>query len=127
MTHEDMSIDDIVEDFERPDFNPERELSMGIIDLLPEESEPGKYSLEQELPVQRVLREIEHPEDNRNFLNPELSEVAKAIERVQEETPAERDARYQRDLDRIEVEEAICRQRHEDKKKPVLPEIRWDL
>lgn len=127
MTHEDMSIDDIVEDFENPEFNPERELSMGIIDLLPQESEPGKYYLEQELPVQRVLREIEHPEDNRKFLNPELSEVAKAIERVQEETPAERDARYQRDLDRIEVEEAICRQRHEYKEKPVLPKLPWDL
>lgn len=123
MTHEDMSIDDIVEDFEHPEFNPERELSMGIIDLLPEESEPGKYYLEQELPVQRVLKEIEHPEDARYFINPEFDEVTRAIENVQLETPAERDARYQRDLDRLEVEEAIGRQRHEDEEKPAKASV----
>ena len=127
MTHEDMSIDDIVEDFEHPEFNPERELSMGIIDLLPEESEPGKYYLEQELPVQRVPREIEHPEDNLFFLNPEINEVPRAIADIQRETPAERDARYQKELDRLEVEEAISRQRHEDKERPVLSKFPWDL
>ena len=127
MTHEDMSIDDIVKDFEHPEFNPERELSMGIIDLLPEESEHALYYLEREHPKEPVLREIEYPEDNRYFFNPEINEVPRAIADIQRETPAEADVRYQKDLDRLEVEDAICRQRHEDEKKPVLPEIRWDL
>jgi len=83
--------------------------------------------LEQEQPDEPVLKEIEHPEDARYFINPELDEVTRAIENVQLETPAERDARYQRDLDRLEVEEAIGRQRHEDEEKPVLPKLRWDL
>jgi len=83
--------------------------------------------LEQEQPDEPVLKEIEHPEDARYFINPELDEVTRAIENVQLETPAERDARYQRDLDRLEVEEAIGRQRHEDEEKPVLPKLPWDL
>ena len=127
MTHEDMSIDDIVEEFEHPEFNPERELSMGIIDLLPEESKPGKYYLEQELPVQRVLKEIEHPEDNRYFVNPELDEVTKAIEKAQQASPAERKAQYEKGQEMLEVGGAIYRQWHEDKEEPVLPNRPWDL
>ena len=127
MTHEDMSIDDIVEDFEHPEFNPERELSMGIIDLLPEESEHALDYLEREHPEEHVPREIEYPEDANYFHNPEINEVPRAIADIQRETPAERDARYQKELDRLEVEEAICRQRHEDKEKPVLSKFPWDL
>ena len=83
--------------------------------------------LEQEQPDEPALREIEYLEDARYFFNPELVEVPRAIADIQRETPAERDARYQRDLDRLEVEEAISRQRHEDKEEPVLPKLPWDL
>ena len=93
------------------------------------EHEPSELEmiLEQEQPQEVVLREIEHPENAHYFFNPELVEVPRAIADIQRETPAERDARYQRDLDRLEVEEAICRQRHEDKEEPVLPKLSWDL
>ena len=127
MTHEDMSIDDIVEEFEHPEFNPERELSMGIIDLLPEESKHALDYLEREHPEEHVPREIEYLEDARYFINPELDEVTKAIEEVQRETPAEREARYQKDLEMLEVRGAIYQQKYEDQEKPILPEIRWDL
>jgi hypothetical protein len=83
--------------------------------------------LEQEQPDEPVLGEIEHPEDARYLINPELDEVTKAIEEIQQETPAEREARYRKDLDMLEVSGAIYRQKYEDKEKPVLPEIRWDL
>ena len=83
--------------------------------------------LEQEQPDEPVLGEIEHPEDARYLINPELDEVTKAIEEIQQETPAERDARYRKDLEMLEVTGAIYQQRYEDKEKPVLPEIRWDL
>ena len=83
--------------------------------------------LEQEQPDGPVLGEIEHPEDARYLINPELDEVTKAIEEIQRETPAEREARYRKDLEMLEVTGAIYQQRYEDKEKPVLPEIRWDL
>jgi len=83
--------------------------------------------LEQEQPDEPVLKEIEHPEDARYLINPELNEVTKAIEEVQRETPAEREARYQKDLEMLEVRGAIYQQKYEDQEKPILPEIRWDL
>ena len=83
--------------------------------------------LEQELPEDPVLKEIEHPEDARYFFNPELNEVTKAIEEVQRESPAEIEARYQKDLEMLEVRGAIYQQRYQDQEKPVLPEIQWDL
>ena len=127
MTHEDMSIDDIVEEFEYPEFNPERELSMGIIDLLPEESERAPYYLEQELPEEPVLKEIEYLEDARYFINPELDEVTRAIEKAQQKSPAERKAQYEKGQEMLEVGGAIYRQWHEDKEEPVLPKLPWDL
>jgi len=127
MTHEDMSIDDIVEEFEHPEFNPERELSMGIIDLLPGESEHALYYLEREHPEEPALREIEYPEDARYFVNPELDEVTKAIEKAQQASPAERKAQYEKGQEMLEVGGAIYRQWHEDKEEPVRPENQWDL
>jgi hypothetical protein len=83
--------------------------------------------LEQEQPDEPVLGEIEHPEDARYLINPELDEVTKAVEEIQRETPAEREARYRKDLEMLEVSGAIYRQKYEDKEHPVLPEIQWDL
>ncbi len=131
MTHEDMSLEDMVEDLEHPEWDPERELSMEIIDLLPEEPEHVTYHVEQHLesglPLESPHRELVQPADGHYFHNPELTEVDKAIERVQEETPAEREARYRKDLEMLEVSGAIYRQKYEDKEHPVLPEIQWDL
>ena len=83
--------------------------------------------LEQEQPDEPVLKEIEHPEDARCFFNPKRDEVTKAIEKGQQESPAEREARYQKGQEMLEVGGAIYRQWHEDKEEPVLPENRWDL
>jgi hypothetical protein len=83
--------------------------------------------LEQEQPDEPGFTQIEYPEDSRYLFNPELGEIYKAVEEVQQETPAEVDARYQRDLDRQEVEEAVRHQQNDVREKPVLPEIRWVL
>lgn len=93
------------------------------------EHEPSELEmiLEQDQPEEVVLREIEQPENAHHFFNPELDEIAKAIERVQEETPVERDARYRKDLVMLEVTNAIYQQRHEDEEHRVLSEILWDL
>ena len=93
------------------------------------EHEPSELEiiLEQEQPEEPVLREIEYLEDARYFINPELDEVTMAIEEIQEETPAERDARYRKDLVMLEVTNAIYQQRHEDEEHRVLSEILWDL
>ena len=131
MTHEDMSLEDMVEDLEHPEWDPERELSMEVIDLLPEEPEHVTYHVEQHLesglPLESPHRELAQPADGHYFHNPELTEVDKAIERVQEETPAEREVRYQKGQEMLEVGGAIYWQWHEDKEESVLPKLRWDL
>lgn len=83
--------------------------------------------LEQEQPDEPVLGEIEHPEEARYLINPELDEVTWAIEKAQQESPAERKAQYEKGQEMLEVGGAIYRQWHEDKEEPVLPKLPWDL
>ena len=133
MTHEDMSLEDIVEDYEYPEWDSERELTMEIIEHLPEETEPTYQSVEREenlesnLQLEGPLRRLEQQADAHYFRDPELAEVTKAIEYHQRESPAEIKARQEREHAMFEIVGAIYEQWQEDPEPPVLRQTPWDL
>lgn len=133
MTHEEMSLEEIVEDFEHPEWGPEQELTMGIIDLLPEETEPTYHSVEREenresnLPLEGPLGKLEQQEDARYSHSPERVAIDNAIEQAKRESPAEIKARQEREHAMFEIVGAIYGQSQEDREPPVLRQTQWDL
>ena len=83
--------------------------------------------VEQEQPEEPVFWEIEHPVEERYLFNPETAEIHRAVEELQHESPAEIEARYQKDQEMLEVGDAIYQQQHEDDEQPVLPKARRRL
>ena len=83
--------------------------------------------VEQEQPEESVLWEIEHPVDERYLFNPETAEIYRAVEDAQRESPAEIEARYQKDQEMLEVGGAVYWQRHQEQKQPTASVFRRRL
>ena len=83
--------------------------------------------VDQERPEERICWEIEQPVDDRYLFNPDTAEIYRAVEEVQRESPAEIEARYQKDQEMLEVGGAVYWQRNQGQEQPVASAFRRRL